>query len=222
MLRWSDERASALPNVTRSLDTFDSQATLAAHPVWWMREEGDLSRARDDRRGTYTRLREKAAMALWPLKWRTRFHRFEDVFRRVHADACIEVETNRYCMQRQWLIGERARSHIWPTCRVHLLRTGQEVAVHPRLAGQRRASIHREYLLGIAGTEPRPTSSRLNTVCDAAERTHLPATGLAFIVRRVGRSDNRGATTVQELSRSRWRLRPGRPVPFQQMAKQQQ
>jgi hypothetical protein len=39
---------------------------------------------------------------------------------------------------------------------VRVLHAGQEVAVHTRLAGQRRNSIHREHLIGIVGSEPRP------------------------------------------------------------------
>jgi hypothetical protein len=38
---------------------------------------------------------------------------------------------------------------------VRVLHAGKEVAVHVRLAGQRRASIQREHLLGIVGTEVR-------------------------------------------------------------------
>ena len=37
-----------------------------------------------------------------------------------------------------------------------MLHAGQEVAMHQRLAGQRRASIRREHLLGVVGAEPRP------------------------------------------------------------------
>jgi hypothetical protein len=42
---------------------------------------------------------------------------------------------------------------------VRVLHAGAEVAVHARLVGQRRASLHREHLLGIVGSEPRPKPS---------------------------------------------------------------
>ena len=151
-----------------------------------------MSRARDDRRGTYTCLREKAAMALWPLKWRTRFQPIRGCFP-PRSRRCLHRSGNEPLRHAAAVADRGTITFAYlANVQVHLLRAGQEAAVHARLAGQRRASIHREYLLGIAGTEPRPTSSRLNTVCDAAERMDLPATGLAFIVRRVGRSGNRG------------------------------
>jgi hypothetical protein len=45
---------------------------------------------------------------------------------------------------------------------VRIVHAGQEVAVHTRLASQRRASIHREHLLGIVGSQPRPQPSAIN------------------------------------------------------------
>jgi hypothetical protein len=71
----------------------------------------------------------------------------------VHADACIELDTNRYSVPWQ-LNGEAVT--VLVNEQVRVLHAGQEVAVHTRLAGQRRNSIHREHLLGIVGTEPRP------------------------------------------------------------------
>ena len=47
---------------------------------------------------------------------------------------------------------------------VRILHAGQEVAVHTRLAGQRRASLQREHLLGIVGTESRPQPSAVPSV----------------------------------------------------------
>jgi hypothetical protein len=50
---------------------------------------------------------------------------------------------------------------------VRMLHAGQEVAVHTRLAGQRRASFQREHLLGIVGTEQRPKPSALDVLSTA-------------------------------------------------------
>jgi hypothetical protein len=71
----------------------------------------------------------------------------------VHADACIELETNRYSVPWR-LIGEAVT--VLVNEQVRVLHAGEEVAMHTRLAGQRRNSIHREHLIGIVGSEPRP------------------------------------------------------------------
>jgi hypothetical protein len=71
----------------------------------------------------------------------------------VHADACIELETNRYSVPWQ-LIGETVS--VLVNDQVRVMHGGQEVAAHTRLAGQRRNSIQREHLIGIVGSEPRP------------------------------------------------------------------
>jgi hypothetical protein len=98
------------------------------------------------------RFREKEAAALRPLEGRTSFQPIRECVRRVHADACIEIETNRYSVPWR-LIGERVTVQVNEQVRV--LHAGQEVAIHSRLAGQRRASIRREHLLGVVGADPR-------------------------------------------------------------------
>ena len=69
---------------------------------------------------------------------------------RTHASSW---ETNRYSVPWR-LIGEAVT--VLVNEQVRVLHAGQEVAVHTRLAGQRRHSIHREHLIGIVGSEPRP------------------------------------------------------------------
>ena len=95
----------------------------------------------------------KEAAALRPLEGRTTFQPIRECVRRVHADACIELETNRYSVPWR-LIGEAVT--VLVNEQVRVLHAGQEVAMHTRLAGQRRNSIHREHLIGIVGSEPRP------------------------------------------------------------------
>lgn len=63
------------------------------------------------------------------------------------------IETNRYSVPWR-LIGETVTVQV--TEQVRVLYAGDEVAVHTRLVGQRRASIQREHLLGIVGAERRP------------------------------------------------------------------
>jgi hypothetical protein len=81
------------------------------------------------------------------------FQPIRECVRRVHADACIELETNRYSVPWR-LIGETVS--VLVNDQVRIMHAGQEVAEHSRLAGQGRASIQRQHLIGIVGTEPRP------------------------------------------------------------------
>jgi transposase len=132
---------------------FDSLAALEAHLAWWMREVADSRVHGTTGEVPIERFLGKEAAALRPLEGRTTFQPVRECVRRVHADACIELETNRYSVPWQ-LIGEAVTVLVDEHVRV--LHAGQEVAVHTRLAGQRRISIHREHLIGIVGGEPRP------------------------------------------------------------------
>jgi len=57
---------------------------------------------------------------------------------------------------------------------LRILHAGREVAMHIRLAGQRRASLQREHLLGIVGTEPRPAPSALDVLSAAWPELQRP------------------------------------------------
>ena len=144
---------------------FDSWAALEAHLAWWLREIADRRVHGTTGEVPLERFREKEAAALRPLAGRTTFQPLRECVRRVHADACIELETNRYSVPWR-LIGETVS--VLVNEQVRILHAGQEVAVHTRLAGQRRASIHRAHLLGIVGTEPRPQPNAVNALPAAA------------------------------------------------------
>jgi transposase len=133
--------------------TFDSLAALEAHLAWWMREVADTRVHGTTGEVPIERFKAKEATALRPLEGRTTFQPIHECVRRVHADACIELETNRYSVPWR-LIGEMVS--VLVNEQVRVMHAGQEVAVHTRLAGQRRNSIQREHLIGIVGSEPRP------------------------------------------------------------------
>ena len=104
------------------------------------------------------------AAALRPLEGRSTFQPLRECVRRVHADACIELETNRYSVPWR-LIGETVT--VLVSEEVRIVHAGQDVARHLRLEGQRRASIQREHLLGIVGGErPPQTATVLPTAVD--------------------------------------------------------
>jgi transposase len=143
---------------------FDSMAALEAHLAWWMREVADTRVHGTTGEAPIARFRAKEAAALRPLEGRTTFQPIRECVRRVHADACVELETNRYSVPWR-LIGESVT--VLVNEQVRIVHAGQEVAVHSRLAGQRRASLHREHLLGIVGTEPRPKPSAIDVLSTA-------------------------------------------------------
>ena len=117
------------------------------------------TKGKDERGVGY--VKRNAIAALRPLEGRTTFQPLRECVRRVHADACVELETNRYSVPWR-LIGEAVTMLV--NEQVRILHAGQEVAIHTRLAGQRRASIQREHLLGIVGSEPRPQPSAIKLV----------------------------------------------------------
>ena len=133
--------------------SFESLAALEAHLAWWMREVADTRVHGTTGEIPIERFREKEASALGPLEGRTTFQPIRECVRRVHADACIELETNRYSVPWR-LIGETVT--VLVSEQVCIVHAAQEVAEHVRLAGQRRASIQREHLLGIIGAESWP------------------------------------------------------------------
>jgi transposase len=135
---------------------FESLAALEAHLTWWMREVADVRVHGTTGEPPLARFHEKEAAALRPLDGRTTFQPIRECVRRVHADACIEVETNRYSVPWR-LIGETVS--VLVNEQVRVLHAGAEVAVHARMAGQRRTSLHREHLIGIVGSELRPKPS---------------------------------------------------------------
>lgn len=137
---------------------FDSLAALEAHLAWWMREVADRRVHGTTGEVPLERFEREEARALRPLGMRGGFHPIRECVRRVHSDACVEVETNRYSVPWR-LIGETVTVLVNEQIRV--LYGGVDVAVHVRLVGQRRSSIHREHLLGIVGADPRPQSAPL-------------------------------------------------------------
>jgi len=150
---------------------FDSLAALEAHLAWWMREVADARVHGTTGEAPIVRFRKKEAAALRPLEGRTPFQPIRECIRRVHVDACVELETNRYSVPWR-LIGESVT--VLVNEQVRILHAGREVAMHTRLAGQRRASLQREHLLGIVGTEPRPAPSALDVLSAAWPELQRP------------------------------------------------
>ena len=71
--------------------------------------------------------------------------------RRVHTDACIEMDTNRYSVPWR-LIGETV-TVVVSERQVRVLYAGHEVACHAQSALRRVSIIERAHLVGIVGAQ---------------------------------------------------------------------
>src|SRR5438105_7398798 len=104
-----------------------SMGAFEAHLAWWMREVADVRVHGTTGEAPIARFREKEAAALRPLEGRTSFQPVRECVRRVHSDACVELETNRYSVPWR-LIGETVT--VLVNDQVRILHAGQEVAMH--------------------------------------------------------------------------------------------
>ncbi len=137
---------------------FESLAQLEAHLAWWMREVADVKIHGTTGEPPLERFEREERDALRSIDGRPGFQPLRECVRRVHSDACVEIETNRYSVPWR-IIGESVTVLIGEQVRIQ--HAGQEVAVHARLAGQRRTSIHREHLLGVVGADGLPYRRKL-------------------------------------------------------------
>ena len=84
-----------------------------------------------------------------PLQAKAPFLQVRDLVRRVHSDACVEIDTNRYSVPWR-LIGESVSVIVADGC-VRVLYAGQEVACHDQSEGRRSSVLERSHLAGIVG-----------------------------------------------------------------------
>ena len=135
---------------------FESMAELEAHLAWWMREVADVRLHGTTGEAPLARFEREERQALRSIAGRPGFQPLRECVRRVHTDACVELETNRYSVPWR-LIGETVTVLVGEQVRV--FHAGAEVASHARLCGQRRASLQREHLLGIVGVHRNAAAS---------------------------------------------------------------
>ena len=127
---------------------FASLEALQAHLAYWMREIADV-RVHGTTGETPLARFEREATALKPLPVKAPFLQVRELTRRVHTDACIELDTNRYSVPWR-LIGE-AVTVVVAERQVRVLYAGQEVACHAQSPLRRTSVIDRRHLAGIVG-----------------------------------------------------------------------
>ncbi len=146
---------------------FGSWQALEGHLQTWMREIADVRIHGSTGERPVERFRAGEAAALKPLDGKPPFEQQRELTRRVHSDACVEVDTNRYSVPWKW-IGHQVRVLVvGGEVRIH--HGEQALAVHPQSAGRRQRSIQAGHLEGIVGTwaQPRAATPAPSEVADA-------------------------------------------------------
>jgi len=128
---------------------FASLEELQAHLARWMREVADARVHGTTAEPPIARFERDECQALAPLVAKAPFLQVRELSRRVHTDACIELDTNRYSVPWK-LIGETV-TVIVAERQVRVQYAGQEVACHAQNAGRRTSIIERSHLVGIVG-----------------------------------------------------------------------
>ena len=130
---------------------FDSIEALHAHLARWMREVADTRTHGTTGEPPIQRFERAEAAALKPLAAKAPFLQVRELTRRVHTDACIELDTNRYSVPWK-LIGETV-TVVVSERQVRVLYAGQEVACHAQSPLRRSSVIERSHLVGIVGAQ---------------------------------------------------------------------
>ncbi len=131
--------------------TFGSWSELAGHLARWTREIADVR----IHAGTGERPIDRfpaEAQALRPLAGRAPYRVGRSLIRKVHTDACIELDANRYSVP--WnLIGAEVRVEVRHG-EVQIRHQEREVACHGELVGRRRRSLDPAHLEGVVARPP--------------------------------------------------------------------
>jgi hypothetical protein len=129
---------------------FASLEELHAHLQRWLREVADVRVHGTTGEPPVVRF-EREAAALKPLPAKAPFLQVRELTRRVHTDACIELDTNRHSVPWR-LIGE-AVTVVVAERQVRVLYAGQAVACHAQSPLRRTSVIDRRHLVGIVGAQ---------------------------------------------------------------------
>ncbi|NUZ07369.1 IS21 family transposase [Schlegelella koreensis] len=130
---------------------FESVEALHAHLQQWMRTVADIRLHGTTGEPPIVRFERDERTRLKPLPGKAPFLQVRELSRRVHNDACLELDTNRYSVPWR-LIGESVTVIVAERC-VRVLYAGQEVACHAQSALRRTTVIERGHLAGIVGAQ---------------------------------------------------------------------
>lgn len=152
--------------------SFSSMEHLQSHLLRWMRDVSDVRIHGTTGEPPVVRFDRDERAKLRPLQLKAPFLQVRELSRRVHSDACVEVDTNRYSVPWR-LIGESVTVVIAER-QVKVLYAGEEVASHAQSSLKRATVIERRHLVGVVGAEyagttrlPRPDVSSVTPVTSA-------------------------------------------------------
>ncbi|MEJ8850736.1 IS21 family transposase [Variovorax rhizosphaerae] len=129
---------------------FTSTEHLEAHLARWMREVADVRVHGTTAEPPVQRFERDERHTLMPIAARAPFLQVRELTRRVHSDACIELDTNRYSVPWKF-IGESV-TVVVAERQVHVHYAGQEIACHAQNTDRRMTVIDRAHLVGIVGS----------------------------------------------------------------------
>ena len=129
--------------------TFTSWAALENHLAHWTRTVADVRIHGTTGEVPLERFQRAEATALRPLKDHPPFHWTRELTRRVHADSCIEVDTNHYSVPWR-LIGDTVTVRIVDD-ELRVLHAGCDVARHLLNIGRRQRQMDPAHLAGVVG-----------------------------------------------------------------------
>ena len=136
---------------------FASWEALASHLQQWLREIADQRIHGSTGERPLARFNASEAAALRPLVGKPPFLQQRELTRRVHSDACVEVDTNRYSIPWRW-IGHQVRVLLGDG-QVRVYHAETALAVHAEVAGRRQRIIDPRHLDGIVGAgQARPAA----------------------------------------------------------------
>ena len=118
---------------------FASTEHLQAHLARWMREVADVRVHGTTAEPPAQRFERDERRTLKPLEARAPFLQVRELTRRVHSDACVEIDTNRYSVPWR-LIGESV-TVVVAERQVRVLYAGEEVACHAQSAASAAATV---------------------------------------------------------------------------------
>lgn len=119
---------------------------LEGHLLWWMREVADVRvHATTGERPIERFARE--APALRPLNARPPYRPGRSLLRRVHSDACVEVDTNRYSVP--WRLIGLALCVQVQDAQVRIFSGEEPLACHPEQIGRGLRRVDPGHLAGI-------------------------------------------------------------------------
>jgi transposase len=128
---------------------FASFEAVRAHLSYWMREIADTRVHGTTGEVPLVRFERDEQQLLRPIAGKAPFLQVRELSRRVHSDACVELDTNSYSVPWR-LIGESV-TVVVSDHEVRVFYAGELVARHPQSLARRTSTIDRSHLSGIVG-----------------------------------------------------------------------